>query len=98
MAAGKLTPLARENLSRAWAAWQRGERSGLSSSSSLRYIRSRHHGDRPSLAALWSRGLLERRPTRGTADSRDAAFEYRISDAVLEAVARGRNMDEAESV
>jgi hypothetical protein len=67
-----LTALAVENLSRAVVARRNGGDG---------WIRSRTAGDRPSLAALHTRGLLERRVWRTARSDADRAFEYRITRA-----------------
>lgn len=81
MAASALTDLARENLVRSVRAWRRYEY--LDETNSLRWIRSRSAGDRPSLAALHARGLLERRVVREGRNPSDNSYEYRPSSALL---------------
>jgi hypothetical protein len=77
-----LTPLARQNLVRAALAVQTG--SGT--------IISRDQADRPSLAALHSRGLLCRSIRRQGRNAADNAYEYRLTlkgaELVLELVKR----------
>lgn len=44
-----------------------------------RWARARRSGERPSLSALETRGLVVRRAWRGQAGDADAAYEYRLS-------------------
>ena len=70
MAASKLTPLALENLRRAAV---------VKRQTGQPWITSRHHADRPSLAALHARGLLDRQATRLGRNSADNSYRYRIT-------------------
>jgi hypothetical protein len=74
-----LTPVARETLAHV----AREHRAG-------RWARARRHGERPSLASLHARGLVVRRPWRGADGAADAAYEYRLSDALAAAIERNR--------
>lgn len=51
-----------------------------------RWARARRHGERPSLAALHARGLVARRAWRGVEGDAGAAYEYRLTQAGLEAL------------
>lgn len=72
----KLTPLAVENLKRAATDLAAGG-SG---------IIARRHADRPSLAALHTRGLLTRSVRRAGKSSADNAYTYHLSRRGLEAL------------
>ena len=47
------------------------------------WYRASHNGERVTLASLWRRGALERRARRGEEGSPDAAYEYRVSPALI---------------
>lgn len=81
-----LTPLARENLVRAVRTWRKYDY--LPEGNALRWIRSRSNGDRPSLAALHARGLLERRTRRQGRSTADSSYEYRPTQQIIDALAR----------
>jgi len=51
------------------------------------WYRARDQGERVTLASLWRQGLLNRRAWRGAEGDANAAYEYRASKAVLEALA-----------
>lgn len=54
------------------------------------WYRAANHGERVTLAALETRGYLERRPWRGDGISRDSAFEYRLPLALWLKLHQGR--------
>lgn len=53
-----------------------------------RWARARRHGERASLAALHSRGLVVRRAWRGVEGEADAAYEYRLTNPMADAIRR----------
>lgn len=52
----------------------------------LLWFRAERAGQRVTLASLYRQRLLERRARRGREGEADAAYEYRPSDALLEAI------------
>ena len=71
------TDVARESLAHVARAHFAGE-----------WARARRAGERPSLASLHTRGFVIRRPWRGVEGDPDAAFEYRLSDGIADALRR----------
>jgi len=53
-------------------------------SSTDKWARARHNGERVTLASLYRRGLLDRRAWRGNDGDADAAYEYRLSKRLQE--------------
>lgn len=57
------------------------------------WARARSHGERVSLASLYARGYIIRRAWRGAEGQPDAAYEYRLTPELADAVERKRAAD-----
>lgn len=81
----KLSPVARGLMVRAVRARAAAEREH---DLELSWIRADAilRGERPSLASLWRKGLLERRAHRLGRNSADNAYEYRLTDLGWETI------------
>jgi hypothetical protein len=80
----ELTPVAKDLLRRAARAELSGEP----------WIRAARNGERPSLAALSRKGLLERREREGRLyrNPADKAYEYRLAEVLRNELRRKRGM------